>query len=336
MDGRDAGDAMRGYAVVDVETSGLRPSDDRVLSVAVVTTDVDARVQDSFATLLNPGCDPGPVWIHGLTKRRLRGSPQFHQVLHRLQSLLQGRVLVAHNAQFDYGFLFHEAQRVGVMLPTTHRLCTITLSRRLNLPLNKFNLSSVASYWDVRQARAHDSGDDVRVLAAIFERSLAMARQYDVSLPVLSCTGRGDATYATAVPRVPCAFRNPPEWRWGSTFIQGMKVAITGPTVRPREQLATSLVAAGLDVMNNVSSQTRLLVVNDPQWSTTKTRRARELSTAMCHEDVSCSSWIGWNPESPRPGRPQRHWRPGLPGKSGRGTARVFWFWAAITMTQLR
>jgi len=277
---------MRGYAVVDVETSGLMPADDRVLSVAVVTTDIDARVQETFSTLLNPGCDPGAVWIHGLTKRRLRGSPQFDHVFRRLSAMLEGRVLVAHNAQFDYGFLLHEARRTGSQLPTSHRLCTIALSRRLNLPVANYQLSTIASYWNVRQVRAHDSVDDARVLAAVFERSLTMARQYDVPLPVLECTGRGDATYATAVPRVPCAFSNPPAWSWGSPLVQGMKVAISGPTVKPREHLSSALVGAGLDVMNNLSSQTRLLIVNDPRWTSSKVRKARELGVAMAHENA--------------------------------------------------
>jgi len=294
---------MRGYAIVDVETSGLRQSDDRVLSVAVVSTDVDGRVQEEFSTLLNPGCDPGPVWIHGLTKRRLRGSPQFQQVLHHLHAILHGRVLVAHNAQFDYGFLFHESRRAGTQLPTSHRLCTIALSRRLDLPVENYQLSTIASYWNVRQVRAHDAVDDARVLAAVFQRSLAMARQYDVPLPVLECTGRGDVTYATAVPRVPCAFSNPKSWSWGSPLIQGMKVAITGPTVVPRERLVASLVGAGLDVMNNVSGQTRLLVVNDPQWTSGKVRKAREFGTSMCHENAVSELLSRVEPGQPKQSR---------------------------------
>lgn len=277
---------MRGYAVVDVETSGLSPADDRVLSLAVLVTDVDGRKQDEFATLLNPGCDPGPVWVHGLTARRLRGAPQFPDIVARLHAMLDGRVFVAHNAQFDYGFLFHESQRAGAHLPTTHRLCTIALSRRLNLPVPNQRLESVAAYWGVRQHAAHDALEDARVVTEIFARSLDTARQYDIPIPVLSCFGRGEAGLATAVPRVPCTFHNPSTWAWGSPLVQGMKIAITGPTVKPRAELATALTSAGLDVMNNVSGRTRLVVVNDPQWTGTKIRKARELGIPTCHEEA--------------------------------------------------
>ncbi|MEV0542278.1 exonuclease domain-containing protein [Nocardia salmonicida] len=93
------------FTVVDVETSGLRPHQHRVLSVAAVTLDGTGRVTREFHSLIDPGCDPGPVHIHGLTAEVLQGSPEFGQVRDQLTAMLDGRVMVAHNALFDYGFL---------------------------------------------------------------------------------------------------------------------------------------------------------------------------------------------------------------------------------------
>lgn len=61
------------WALVDVETSGLTARRDRVLSIAVVTVGPDGAQTGEFSTLLNPGCDPGPVHVHGLTAELLRG-----------------------------------------------------------------------------------------------------------------------------------------------------------------------------------------------------------------------------------------------------------------------
>ncbi len=66
------------WALVDVETSGLVPRRDRVLSLAVVTLGPDGRQTGEFSTLLDPGCDPGPVHVHGLTADRLRGRGRGH------------------------------------------------------------------------------------------------------------------------------------------------------------------------------------------------------------------------------------------------------------------
>lgn len=120
------------WALVDVETSGLRAVRDRVLSLAVVTVGRDGRPNGEFSTLLDPGCDPGPVHVHGLTAARLKGSPRFENVTGRVAEMLEGRVLVAHNAPFDYGFLFQEFMRANIRFPVEQRLCTLALNRRLS------------------------------------------------------------------------------------------------------------------------------------------------------------------------------------------------------------
>ncbi|BCJ70025.1 exonuclease domain-containing protein [Polymorphospora rubra] len=78
------------YAVVDVETTGLHPERDRVLSVAVVQVDRHGTVSDSWSTLVDPGCDPGPVHIHGLTPQRLAGAPRHGEIAPQFDDLLDG------------------------------------------------------------------------------------------------------------------------------------------------------------------------------------------------------------------------------------------------------
>lgn len=63
-----------GYAVVDVETTGLA-RDDRIVSAAVYRLDARGDVEDHWYTTVNPQRDPGPVWIHGLTSAALAGAP---------------------------------------------------------------------------------------------------------------------------------------------------------------------------------------------------------------------------------------------------------------------
>ena len=105
------------WAVVDVETSGFDPANCRVLSVAALTLDPAGRPEQRFHTLVDAGVDPGPVHVHGLTREKLAGAPRFEQVAPDLLGLLEGRVLVAHNAAFDHRFLAAEADRAGMKLP---------------------------------------------------------------------------------------------------------------------------------------------------------------------------------------------------------------------------
>ena len=179
----------RGWVVVDVETTGTDPQTDRMLSVAALALSPDATVVDTMSTLLNPGVDPGPTHIHGLTAATLAGAPQFDDVRADLAAVLRGRTLVAHNADFDYGFLAAEAGRgVATALPVEDLLCTVELAAILDLGLSNLKLAALAEHYGVDQCRPHDALDDARVLARIFQRMLADAGRTAVPLPVRSAT----------------------------------------------------------------------------------------------------------------------------------------------------
>ncbi|MEU9419531.1 DEDDh family exonuclease [Streptomyces sp. NPDC048272] len=270
----DPHDYALDWALVDVETSGLTPRQHRVLSVAVVTLGPDGRQTGEFSTLLDPGCDPGPVHVHGLTAERLRGKPTFGQVAGRIAELLQDRVLVAHNAQFDYDFLAHEFARAGLHLPVARRLCTLALNRRVDPPTRDMRLGTLAAHYGVEQTRAHDALDDTRVLAGILRASLKEAARLDLPLPLVACPPRQDPRFAPKAPKAPCAYRNPGRPTAGGPLVQGMKISITGDTETARADLVARSVAAGLNVMGSVSRHTSVLVTNDAASGSTKARRA--------------------------------------------------------------
>ncbi|MHC0429685.1 TerD family protein [Streptomyces sp. O3] len=262
------------WALVDVETSGLIARRDRILSIAVLTFGPDGTQTDEYSTLLNPGCDPGPVHIHGLTAERLSGAPTFEQVAGRIGALLQGRVMVAHNAQFDYDFLAHEFARARLCLPVTQRLCTLALNRRVEPPSVDLSLASLAAHYGVPQTSAHDALDDTRVLAGIFRSSLSEAARLDVPLPLVPCPPRQDPQFAPNPPKTPCAYRNPGRLTPGGPLVQGMKIAITGKTAVSRAELVARSVAAGLNIMSSASRHTSALVTNDAASGSAKARRA--------------------------------------------------------------
>ncbi|MEU1004238.1 TerD family protein [Streptomyces tibetensis] len=277
-------DYAHDWAVVDVETSGLVARRDRVLSLAVVVLGPDGEQTDEFSTLLDPGCDPGPVHVHGLTAERLRGAPGFGRVAPRIAAMLRDRVLVAHNAQFDYDFLAHEFARAGTALPVARRLCTLALNRRVDPPTEDLRLGTLAAHYGVPQIRAHDALDDTRVLAGVLRASLREAARLELPLPFVSCPPRQDPRFAPRTPKTPCAYRNPGRPEPGGPLAQGMKVAITGETLTPRAELERQAVEAGLNVMASVSRHTSALVTNDASSGSGKARRALAEGVPMLDE----------------------------------------------------
>ena len=262
------------WVVLDVETSGMRSASHRVLSIAALVLREDGSVERQFSTLLNPGCDPGPVHVHNLTPDRLAGAPRFEDIAEEFGELLSGRTMVAHNASFDYGFLDAEFQRAGFGTPIEKRLCTLALSRRLELDVPNHRLATLAEYWKIEQLNAHDAYDDARVLVEVFGRSASLADTLQLPLPVVGCKDRRVTVHPQQIKRVPSSFANPGRLDLTRGLVQGMKVVISGPTRTPRITLATRLTNAGFDVMNTVSRQTSVVVCDNAASQSGKVRKA--------------------------------------------------------------
>ncbi|WP_406322137.1 DEDDh family exonuclease [Streptomyces sp. NBC_00519] len=292
----------QGYAVVDVETTGLA-RDDRIISAAVYRLDARGEVEDHWYTTVNPERDPGPVWIHGLTSEALEGAPLFQDIAEEFATRLDGRVLVAHNAVFDWQMIAREYARAKSEAPVRQRLCTIALSKELGLPLPNHKLESLAAHFGVVQQRAHHALDDARVLAEAFRPSLRAAAARGVRLPLLECrpltewsdrpvprqSGGGYGSYRPTSwrpsrKRPACPHPNPGRYEDGKPLKQGMRVAFSGDTSVERDLLEDRAVEAGLHVATSLSRLTSLLVTNDPDSATSKVVKARQFDTPVVDE----------------------------------------------------
>ena len=231
-----------GWVVLDVETSGFRPGSARIISLAALALNPDGTVECSVSSLLNPGVDPGPTHVHGLTADMLADQPSFAQVAADLIEMLHGRALVAHNAAFDYAFLAAEAELAGVELPVDSVMCTVELTRRLSLGTENLRLETLAAHWGVPQLRPHDAFDDAMVLSRVLTPAVARARELDVWLPVRPLTRRrwpnGRATHdelrplKTVATRIPCRWLNPGRHVPGRPLVQGMRVVLSAEVRR--------------------------------------------------------------------------------------------------------
>jgi DNA polymerase III epsilon subunit-like protein len=119
------------YAAIDVETTGLDPNVDRIVEIGLVKFTADGSVTDEFATLVNnPGSDSGARDCHGIEDSDLLGAPSTEQALHEAFAFMTGTVLVAHNLDFEDGFLTTAARCASIPLPRVVGVCTLQTSRR--------------------------------------------------------------------------------------------------------------------------------------------------------------------------------------------------------------
>jgi len=124
---------FRGFAVIDVETNGLSPEHDRILEIAVVSLATDMSIESTWTTLVNPGTSRmGRTDIHNIHIEDLEFAPTFCDLVGDLIKNLQGRILVAHNIDFDSGFLCAEFDRtdISVNLSQVPGLDTLDIARQ--------------------------------------------------------------------------------------------------------------------------------------------------------------------------------------------------------------
>jgi DNA polymerase III subunit epsilon len=167
------------FAVVDVETTGSRPTGgDRVTEVAVVL--VRAGVATTvFDTLINPE-RPIPPAITAVTKitwSMVKGAPRFAEICDQLLGALEGHVFVAHNAGFDWRFVNAEIERATRRRLRGRMLCTVQMARRLVPQIRRRNLDSLSSYYGIENTARHRAGGDAVATAHLLLRLLDAARE---------------------------------------------------------------------------------------------------------------------------------------------------------------
>ena len=170
------------YAVVDVETTGTRAFyGDRITEVAAVLVR-DGVVAERFETLVNPE-RPIPRYITALTNiswDMVKDAPRFADICDDLMRMLDGRIFVAHNAEFDWRFLSLEVERAMGRRLHGQRLCTVRLARKLLPQLRSRRLDALAHYYGIEIVGRHRAGGDAVATAHILVRLLASARDYSV------------------------------------------------------------------------------------------------------------------------------------------------------------
>ncbi|GAB3988252.1 hypothetical protein GCM10029978_110150 [Actinoallomurus acanthiterrae] len=168
--------APYGYAVVDVETTGLRSDwQDRVIEVGIVQLDASGDVTGEWATLVNPGRDLGPRRIHRIVAADIRHAPAFDEVAGTIAALLKGRVVVAHNLAFDALFISGEFARLGATAPLAPEagVCTMRWASYF-MPEAPRNLAGCCALADVPLSGHHDALVDAHAAAGLLRHYLGL------------------------------------------------------------------------------------------------------------------------------------------------------------------
>ena len=194
------------YVMVDLETTGGNAVHDRITEIAAVRIE-NGREVARWSTLVNPRVSI-PSFIQrltGITNAMVSEAPGFEDIADRLKSLLDGAVFVAHNVQFDYGFVVNAFLRMDVRLKTK-TLCTVRLSRKLYPQHKGHGLDAIMQRHGLQSLARHRAMGDVDSVLAwlhLAEREFGVAHIGQVAQTLLQGSVNQPPHLATPIEDVP-------------------------------------------------------------------------------------------------------------------------------------
>ena len=165
------------FVAFDLETTGLSSKTDRIIEIGAVILK-DGQEIDRFQTFVDPErhLERKIVELTGITEEMLVGAPKIEEVLPKFLDFIGDRVLVAHNSDFDTGFIRAECQRQGFDYKYT-AADTLILSQNLLRHLNKFKLDIVSNALNLPDFNHHRAGDDAMTCGLIMTKLMQMLEE---------------------------------------------------------------------------------------------------------------------------------------------------------------
>ncbi len=165
----------------DIETTGLNAGSDRMTEIGAVIF-AGNEIKATFNTFVDPEMHiPAEITqLTGITDRDVKGAPKEAEALRSFLEFAGDRPLVAHNADFDTGFMSAAAVRNGIEFEPVY-IDTLSLSRALLPDLKKHKLDIVSNRLSLPDFNHHRASDDALVCARIMGRFLDMLAQHDAA-----------------------------------------------------------------------------------------------------------------------------------------------------------
>lgn len=153
---------------LDLETTGATPMVDRIIEIGLIK--IENGEATEWKTFVNPGVPIPPfiTQLTGITNAEVENAPSFEEVASTLYGYLEGQVIAAHNARFDYGFLKAEYRRIGATL-RQRTLCTVKLSRRLFPEHASHGLDAIMARHGLVTTARHRAIGDVQLMLDYLE-----------------------------------------------------------------------------------------------------------------------------------------------------------------------
>lgn len=186
------------YAIVDIETTGSYAAANGITEISIHVFDGEKVIQ-KFETLINPE-QPIPYYIQsmtGITDTMVAKAPLFSAVAEEIYNLLEGKIFVAHNVNFDYSFVNAHLKDAGFNLDCK-KLCTVRLSRKIFPGFPSYSLGKLCQSLGIHIQDRHRAGGDTAATVEVFRQLLQNDKEQHIPKSLLR-----NSKESTLPPNVP-------------------------------------------------------------------------------------------------------------------------------------
>ncbi|BAU55227.1 exonuclease domain-containing protein [Mucilaginibacter gotjawali] len=169
------------YAIVDIETTGGHASANGITEIAICIHN-GKKVIERYSTLVNPRREI-PVYISaltGITNEMVQNAPPFEDVAHDVYHLLNNKIFVAHNVNFDHSFVRYHLAAAGYELNCS-KLCTVRLGRKIIPGLPSYSLGKLCRHLGIDNESRHRAAGDAEATSQLF--SLLLQKDINNHIP---------------------------------------------------------------------------------------------------------------------------------------------------------
>jgi DNA polymerase-3 subunit epsilon len=158
------------FAVIDLETTGGNHNSERIIEIGIVLHDGKHKIGE-YTTLINPEKEISAFisTFTGITNSMVKNAPKFAEVADTILELLEGKIIVAHNARFDYNFIKSEFRRLNIPF-TKKNMCTVQLSRKIFHTHKSHSLGNICRDLGIVVDNRHRAFGDAAATALLLEK----------------------------------------------------------------------------------------------------------------------------------------------------------------------
>ena len=168
------------YCILDIETTGLSFRTDKITEFGIQKVK-NGEVIDELACFVNPEMEipEEVVKITNITNEMVKDAETIDKVMPKVKEFIGDSILVAHNADFDIGFIKYYAESLGIEINNMY-IDTLRLAKQIYTELNRFKLGKIAEHLGIEVIVAHRALDDVITLRKVFDNMLERIKRKDI------------------------------------------------------------------------------------------------------------------------------------------------------------